>query len=114
MLVALAAPLFALLVLLPAVARSGRGNADADALGRGLAQSLAVWAFRAAAIAAVAASANLVVQVAEIQGVTILAGADPALLWRFASATTVGRISVARGLLLVATAALAWAMARGR
>jgi copper resistance protein D len=112
MLVALAAPLFALLVLLPALSRRLTAEPGVLRIGEPLAASLAVWAFRGAAVAAAATFLNLVVQVAEIEGVTILAGADPALLRRFVGGTTVGRISVARGLILVVAAVVAWAVAR--
>jgi putative copper resistance protein D len=108
-LLALAAPLLALLILAPA--RAAISGADAARLADQLETSLARWAFRGAAIGAVATFSNLVVQVAEIEGTTLLAGADLSLLWRFATATEVGRLTVLRGVLLAAAAVPAAALA---
>lgn len=130
MLLAFAAPLLALAVLRPALRRVAApqaggapagsavaGSIDDDVptgLAAALARSLATWALVGAAAAAAATFLNLVVQVSEIEGVTILAGTDPSLLRRFATATAVGRLAVLRGLVLAATAAIAWAVARAR
>ncbi len=105
-LLALGAPLLVLLVLLPARAAtltSAAGRLSDEMLARS-----ARWAATGALVAAVACFLNLVVQVAEFEGVTLLGGAEPALVWRFATATTVGRLAVLRGVLLV----LAWRAAR--
>ncbi|HZR82400.1 MAG TPA: CopD family protein [Candidatus Binatia bacterium] len=113
-LIALAAALLALAVLRPALRRVERMDAatqgDARGLAQDLAASLATWAWRGSLLAAAASLANLVVQIGEIENTTILAGADPALLRRFAIATTVGRITLARAGLLFVSAALAWRM----
>jgi copper resistance protein D len=108
-LLTLAAPLLALLILAPA--RATVAGADAARLADEIETSLARWAWRGAAIAAAATFANLVVQVAEIEGTTLLAGTDLSLLWRFATATEVGRLTVLRGALLAATAVPASALA---
>lgn len=109
-LLVLAAPLLALLVLLPArrvAALTSASGALSDALLRHTARA-AVWA---ALIGAAACFLNLIVQVAEFEGVTVLAGTDRDLLWRFASATTVGRLASLRGLLLLLAAGSAWWLA---
>ena len=109
-LVVLAAPLLALLVLLPArrtaALTSASGRVSDDLLRR--TARTAAWA---GAIGAVACFLNLVVQVAEFEGVTILAGTDRELLWRFASATTVGRLASLRGVLMLVAAAASWRLA---
>jgi putative copper resistance protein D len=110
LLLALAAPLLALLVLLPArrVAALTSASGDlSDALLRRTART-AVWA---ALIGAVACFLNLLVQVAEFEGVTVFAGTSRDLLWRFASATTVGRLASLRGLLLLLAAVASWWLA---
>lgn len=110
-LLVLAAPLLALLVLLPA----RRTTALTSASGR-TSDDLLRRTARAAAWAGVSGAAacflNLVVQVAEFEGVTILAGTDGDLLWRFASATTVGRLASLRGALMLLAAAASWRLAR--
>ncbi|HEY8515150.1 MAG TPA: CopD family protein [Candidatus Binatia bacterium] len=110
-LLTLAAPLLALIVLLPArdvaAFTSTAGRLDDDLLVR-TARSTAL----VAAVGGVACFLNLIVQVAEFEGVTLLAGAEPSLVFRFATATTVGRLTVTRGSLLLLAAALAWWLSR--
>ena len=110
-LLALAAPILALVVLLPARDRAALTSA-AGRLSDDLLQSCARCAALGALVAALACFLNLVVQVAEFEGVTVLAGADAALVWRFATATTVGRLAVARGLLLLVASAVLWSTRR--
>lgn len=106
LLLALAAPILALVVLLPARAEAAL-TSGAGRLGDALLRRTALWAAGAACAAAVACLLNLMVQVAEFEGVTILAGTDAALVTRFATRTTVGRIALARALLLFVLGALA-------
>lgn len=109
-LLVLAAPLLALLVLLPArrtAALTSASGRTSDRLLRRTARA-AAWA---GAIGAAACFLNLVVQVAEFEGVTILAGTDRDLLWRFATATTVGRLASLRGLLMLLAAVASWRLA---
>lgn len=109
-LLVLAAPLLALLVLLPArrtAALTSASGRTSDDLLRRTARA-AAWA---GLIGAVTCFLNLVVQVAEFEGVTILAGTDRDLLWRFASATTVGRLASLRGFLVLLAAAASWRLA---
>lgn len=111
LLLVLAAPLLALAVLLPtrdaAALTSGAGRLS-DGLLRGAARTAAV----AGLIAAIACFLNLIVQVAEFEGVTVLAGTDADLLRRFATATTVGRLALLRGVLLLCAAAASYRIAR--
>jgi putative copper export protein len=110
-LLALAAPILALLVLIPAreaaALTSSAGRSSDEMLG-GAARCAEV----ASAIGGVACLLNVVVQVAEFEGVTLLAGAQPALVARFAAATTVGRLAVLRSVLLLVAALLFRALAR--
>jgi putative copper resistance protein D len=109
-LLVLAAPLLALLVLLPARRVAALTSASGD-LSDALLQRTARAAVWAALIGAVACFLNLLVQVAEFEGVTVFAGTSRDLLWRFASATTVGRLAALRGLLLLAAAGASWWLA---
>lgn len=61
--------------------------------------------FLGALAAALASLCDFFVQGAEIENKTIFGGIDLSLDWRFAVATTVGRLNVTRGVLLVLTAA---------
>ena len=111
LLLVLAAPLLALLVLLPArraAALTSASGKMSDAMLRTTART-AAWA---ALLGAVTCFLNLVVQVAEFEGVTVFAGADPDVLWRFATATTVGRLASLRGVLLLLAAAASYRLAR--
>lgn len=111
LLLALAAPLLALAVLLPArdaAALTSAAGSLSDDLLRRVARSAAI----AALVAAVACFLNLIVQVAEFEGVTVLAGTDADLLRRFATATTVGRLALLRGVLLLCAAAATFRIAR--
>ncbi|MBU6282676.1 CopD family protein [bacterium] len=110
LLLALAAPLLALLVLRPAAGEDPGLPERAVPLARSLARS----AFGAAALGAAATAANLFVSVAEIEGRSALGGADPSTVARFATGTTVGRLAVARGILLFVAALLARRIERTR
>ena len=110
LLLVLAAPLLALVVLLPArraAALTSASGRMSDRLLRRTARA-ATWA---ALVGAAACFLNLVVQVAEFEGVTVLAGTDSDLLRRFASATTVGRLASLRGFVLLVAAAASWRLA---
>jgi len=109
-LLVVATPLLTLLVLLPArrvAALTSATGRMSDTMLRQVART-AAWA---ALVGAAACFLNLTVQVAEFEGVTVLAGTDLDLLWRFASATTVGRLASLRGVLLLIAAAAAWRLA---
>ncbi|MEI8359097.1 MAG: CopD family protein, partial [Deltaproteobacteria bacterium] len=108
LLLALAAPLLLLGLLRPAWAGAPASRDFAERMAR----SVATWAWRGAAAAALASAVGLVVSVAEIEGNSAVAGADPALVARFAAGTTVGRLAVARGALLLAAALVARGIAR--
>ena len=112
MLLALATPVLALLVLLPARDRAALTSA-AGRLSDDLLQRVARGGALGALVAAIACLLNLVVQVAEFEGVSLLAGADPALVWRFATATTVGQLALLRAALLLVAGGLGWRIARG-
>ena len=110
LLLSLAAPLLALAVLRPV-----RGDApETVARTNLLAGSLARWTRSAAGVGACAVVANLFVSVAEIEGRSALGGADPATVLRFATATTVGRLALARAALLALAALLARRIERHR
>jgi len=106
LMIALAAPLLVLGLLAP-VTRRLASDADSTLLAGSLAANAARWAMRAALLGAAAALLDLPVAVAEIGNVTLLAGFDPAVLVRFASATTVGRLGLARAVLFLACGAVA-------
>jgi len=111
LLLVLAAPLLALAVLLPArdaAALTSAAGSLSDGLLRGAARCAAI----AGLVAAIACFLNLIVQVAEFEGVTVFAGTDADLLRRFATGTTVGRLALLRGLLLLCTAVAALRIAR--
>jgi putative copper export protein len=110
-LLAVAAPVLALLVLLPArraAALTSASGEMSDAM-LGATARTAAWA---ALVGAVTCFLNLVVQVAEFEGVTVFAGADAEVLWRFATATTVGRLASLRGLLLLLAGAASLRLSR--
>ena len=110
-LLVLAAPLLALLVLLPARRAAALTSASGDMSDAmlGATARAAAWA---ALVGASTCFLNLVVQVAEFEGVTILAGTDREVLWRFATATTVGRLASLRGALLLLATVAAFRLAR--
>ena len=62
------------------------------------------WFFWGACVGVVAAILNLCVDVAEIQGRTIFGGVSAAMVWRFATITTVGHLSLLRLGALILTA----------
>jgi putative copper export protein len=104
---AVGGPLFMLGLLRPAERALGielDRNETGQALSRGAARSVVFGALLAAA----ATLLDLFVQVAELRGKTVLSGVGMAELVRFATQTTVGRLSLARAgtLLLMAPAAL--------
>jgi putative copper resistance protein D len=70
-----------------------------------LSQTCARWSMWGAVAAAVAAFVNLFVDVAEIEGRTIFGGVNPATVWRFATVTVVGKLSLLRLASLIFTAA---------
>lgn len=110
-LLALATPVLALLVLLPARDRAALTSA-AGRLSDDLLQRVARGGAVGALVAALACVLNLVVQVAEFENLSLLAGADPALVWRFATATTVGQLALLRAALLLVAGVLDWRIAR--
>jgi len=110
-LLTLAAPILALVVLLPARDAAALTSA-AGQLSDGLLARAARCAALGALVAAAACFLNLLVQVAEFEGVTVLAGPNLGLVWRFASATTVGQLALLRGLLLLAASAACFRIAR--
>ena len=68
--------------------------------------SVARWTFWGCVVAVLAALLNFVVDVAEIDGRTIFGAGNPAAIWRFATITTVGHLSLLRlGALVFTTAA---------
>jgi putative copper export protein len=69
-----------------------------------LLESIARWTFWGACSAAVAAFLNLFVDVAELNGRTVFGGVDLQQVWRFATTTTVGQLSLLRVAALVAIA----------
>jgi putative copper export protein len=76
-----------------------RGSARAGApplFAAQLEASVTRWTFRGAAVAVVAALLNFVVDVAEIDGRSSFGGVDLGAVWRFATITTVGRLSLLR------------------
>lgn len=110
LLLSLAAPLLALSVLRPAWS----GDPATRDRAMRLARSLAGWTAKAATAGATATAANLFVSVAELEGRSALAGAATATVLRFAAGTAVGRLAVARGLMLVAAAFVARSLSRAR
>jgi putative copper resistance protein D len=58
--------------------------------------SVTKWSFRAGVVAVAAALLNLVVDAAEIDGRTIFGGFHPDIVWRLATVTTVGHLSLLR------------------
>ena len=104
LIVALGGPVFVLGLLEPARRRLGREPAR-DALADALSAGAARWVAVGALIAALAACLDLFVRAAETQGQTPLGGVDPALVARFATATTVGKLTLARVAFLALAAA---------
>jgi putative copper export protein len=66
---------------------------------------VAKWTAYGALASAFATFCDLFVQVAEVQGQTVFGGVELVLVWKFATLTTVGRLSVLRLVLLLVTAA---------
>ncbi len=85
-----------------AAALLGAGAAPPGLLAR-IARTTALGA----AVAAAGTLLDLVVQVAEVQGRTVFAGLDLEMLTRFATATTVGRLCLARAAMLALAAGFA-------
>jgi putative copper resistance protein D len=67
--------------------------------------SVAQWIFRGALVAAFAVIFGFFVDAAELDGRTVFGGVNPGLVWRFATMTTVGQLSLLRLAALVFTAA---------
>ncbi|MDB6064970.1 MAG: Copper resistance domain protein [Pedosphaera sp.] len=78
-----------------------------DELSHAFEASASRWVFRGALIGALATFLNLFVEVAEVQGKTIFSGLEPGLWLQFATHTRVGRLSLARIVLLLMTAGAA-------
>jgi putative copper export protein len=72
-----------------------------------LSSSASRWVSVGAALAATGAVLNLFVDVAELDGRTILGGVKFTTVWRFAATTTVGHLSMIRVGMLLLTAAFA-------
>jgi len=96
---------FMLAIFFPACRRIGRDGALPD-LAIKLEASVTRWIFLAAVFGALASFLNLFVDVAEAEYKTIFAGVSPATVWRFATITHVGNLSVGRiiAMLLMAAA----------
>ena len=104
LIVALGGPVFVLGLLLPACRRLGPEPAR-DGLAGALSDRAARWVAVGALTAGMATFLDLFVQVAEIQERSPFGGVEPALVARFATATTVGQLALARIAFLVLTAA---------
>jgi putative copper resistance protein D len=101
LIVAFGGPFAVLWLIRPATRISG-----AVELGRTLTENAARWTAFGALAAAFATCVDFIVQVAEIRGQTVFAGADLAVVVRFATQTHVGRLALARlGLLLLTACA---------
>ena len=98
---------FTLAIFFPAANGVPGGVMVGNGLNCGLQQSLARWIFLGALFGAGAGFLNLFVDVAEVRNQTIFAGVSLAEVWRFATVTTVGQLTIARigALLLVAVVA---------
>lgn len=69
-----------------------------------LLRCVARWTIIGALCAVLATLIDFFVQVAELRGETVFAGADLATVWRFATATVVGKWCVARAIMLLGVA----------
>ncbi|MDB6021991.1 MAG: Copper resistance domain protein, partial [Pedosphaera sp.] len=77
---------------------------NGNVLSLALQSSVERWIFRGALIAAAATFLDLLVEVAEAQGKTVFGGLHLNLLEQFATETTVGRLELARIVVLLLTA----------
>ncbi len=91
-------------VLVLGLLPGGGASREGDQWRELLVAAVSQWAGRAALAGSLATGLDLVVQVGETQGQTILAGVDPALLVQFATGTLVGRLALARALCLLLAA----------
>jgi len=95
MVVALGGTIFMLAIFSPACARLGVAGALPDFSVK-LEASVTRWVFLAALFGALASFLNLFVDVAEAEYKTIFGGVSVATVWRFATITHVGNLSVGR------------------
>jgi putative copper export protein len=109
--VALGGAILMLGILFPAL-RSLNLEVQPPALAGQLSASVSRWFLWGASVGVLAASLNLFVDVAEVQGQTIFGGVSPAVVWRFATITTVGRLSLLRLFALLLTAGTFWVSGR--
>ena len=71
--------------------------------------SVARWVFWGALFGALASFLNLFVDVTELKNKTIFDGVSPGIVWRFATVTTVGNLSVTRiAAMLLTAASIRW------
>jgi putative copper export protein len=104
-LIALGGP-FLVLALMRPVCRALGPDESRDTLARDISTSVARWVFCGALVAGLGTLADLIVQVAEVRGQTVLAGVPPALVVLFSTYTVVGKLCLARaGFLLLAAGA---------
>src|SRR5579863_9387770 len=106
LIIALGGVFFVLGVLQPAGRKLGAGDAAED-LKRTFFDGAAKWVWRGALLAAAATFLGMFVDVAEAKGKTVFNGIDFSLVWEFAAHTRVGRLAVARMLVLLLMAAAA-------
>ena len=97
---------FALGLVRPAL-RSLKPEAANEEFARSLTESAARWVFYGALLAAGATFLNIFVQVGEAQGITIYAGINLGVAARFATLTSVGKLSVIRVVVLLFVAVVA-------
>ena len=103
---ALGGPLLVLGLLRP-VCRALGPDPARDRLAAALEVQVVRWVCGGALVAGLSTISDLFVQTAELRQRTVFGGVDLALLWRFATQTTVGQLAVARaGLLLAAAGAI--------
>src|SRR5258708_7812592 len=98
---------FLILGLLRPALRALKPDADIEAFAARLTENAARWMFYGALLAGGATFLNIFVQVGEAQGKTVYGGVDLGLVARFATLTTVGRLSVFRVVILLLIALLA-------
>lgn len=95
---------FVVLALLEPAACVVAPDRACDMLRSAFVQSVRRWVFVGALAGACAALLDVLVQVAEMEGQTVLGGIDSAFAFRFATRTTVGRLLLARAAALLLAA----------
>jgi len=103
MVIALGGPILMLGVFFPACRKLAYADSPTEFSSK-LESTVTRWVFYGALFGAIASLLNLFVDVAELKNQTIFGGASPATVWRFATVTTVGHLSIARIAALLLTA----------